>query len=171
MSPYRTNAATIRAETLEQLFAPRSNLKAEDGLGLSYRLLPWKRHVFVVTYEPPSLAGFLVELDARTPVSVEVLSSETLTSGRYEVSGDSIGWATYDSWRDQRSIDELAAVAGARVTALDTRFGLGGGKLHFEVSGYDADELPARFRARYPWEALGLPPLTNRDWRVLDRAP
>ncbi|GMV14027.1 MAG: hypothetical protein HS104_22625 [Polyangiaceae bacterium] len=172
MSPYRSNAAYIRADSLEQLFAARSNLKSEDGLGLSYRFLPWKRHVFVVGYQPESLPRFLEQIGRLGPVSVDVLRSDEITAGRYIIEGTWIvrHLPTDEGARGEvRGIDQLERAQAAHLRVAGVRFGLGEGQLRFEVSGFELDELAQRFRDTYPWERLGLPPLTGREWLVLDR--
>lgn len=172
MCPYRTNAATIRADTLEQLFATRSNLKADDGLGVSYRFLPWKRHVYVVCWQPASLAEYFVALGAGGPVSIDVLRSDELTAARYGVARRFLTRHTLpsdDVPAESHAIELLERVRAAHVRARGLRFALGDGQLRFEVSGYELDELGARFRQSYPWDRLDLPALTGREWLVLDR--
>lgn len=171
MSPYRSNAAYIRADSLEQLFAARSNLKSEDGLGVAYRFLPWKRHVFVLTYQPDSLVRFLADLARLGPVSVDVLRSDEITAGRYVVEGTWIvrHGLSDDGGREVRDVEQLGRARAARIQVAGVRFGLGEGQLRFEVSGFELDELGQHFRDTYPWERLGLPPLTGREWLVLDR--
>ncbi len=171
MSPYRSNAAYVRADSLEQLFAARANLKAEDGLSVAYRFLPWKRHVFVVGHEPESLQRFLGELGRLGPVNVDVVRSDEITAARYVVEGTWIvrHGLSDDGGREVRGIDQLGRARAAQVRVAGVRFGLGEGQLRFEVSGYELDELGQRFRDTYPWERLGLPPLTGREWLLLDR--
>jgi hypothetical protein len=171
MSPYRNSAAYIRVDSLEQLFAARANLKSEDGLSVAYRFLPWKRHVFVVAHQPESLQRFLDELGRLGPVSVDVLRSDEITAGRYVVDGTWIvrEGLSDDGGRELRDVDQLGRARAARIRVAGVRFGLGEGQLRFEVSGFELDELGRRFRDTYPWERLGLPPLTGREWLVLDR--
>lgn len=174
MSPYRTNAATIRPESLDELFAAKSNLKTEDGLSVSYRLLPWKRHVFAVRYEPGSIGTFIRDLARESPVSIDVIRSPEVAAGRYGVDGDCVirqGVAQHELGRGDHDLEVLDRVTAAKVRVGGVRFGLAEGKLLFEVSGYELDELAQRFSAAFPWQSLPLPPLLGRDWLVLDRQP
>lgn len=175
MSVYRSNASSLRADTLEQLFGARLNLRAdEDGLALSYRLMPWKRHVSTVRFTPSSLAERLAELARTRKVTLDVLRSDRLTGGRYRVDrlyGEPRllrGTLPSDDAREESLPLELVAdVRAAHVRVDWVRFALGDGELRFEVSSYEPDELAPRFRQAYPWERLELPALTGREWQVL----
>mgnify|MGYP003382627586 FL=1 len=172
MSPYRTSAATIRPESLDQLFAAKSNLKAEDGLSVSYRLLPWKRHVCVVRYEPASIGAFLQPLASNATFRIDVLRSDEVATGRYGIDGARLirqDAREHEFERESHDLEVLSRVTSAQVRVGGVRFGLAEGKLLFEVSGFEVDELSQRFSAAFPWQALGLPALLGREWLVLDR--
>lgn len=172
MAPYRKNAAIVRADRLEDLFAAKCQLSAEDGLAFGYQLLPWKRHVCAVRFTPESVREWLSELAGRMPVSIEVERSEDVVQGRYAISGERItrqGVAAGELQGGTASLDALARMEQAEVHASGACFGLSDGALVFEVSGYELDELAERFRTAFPWDALGLPPLVGRDWSVVDR--
>ena len=172
MAPYRKSAAIVRADRLEDLFAAKCQLQAEGGLAYSYELLPWKRHVCAVSVTPESARAWLSDLARRMPVSIVVTRSDDVVPGRYAITGDWItrqGVAEGELQRGTANLDALARMQHAEVHASGACFELTQGELVFEVSGYELDELPRRFREAFPWEALGLPPLIGRDWSVVDR--
>lgn len=164
-NPYRTSLSTVTPASLDELFGIAKDLDAEDGLRLSYRVLPWKRIILTVHYHPePTLGDYIGKLAKKLRVEIFIEKSAELPRVRFDVSGArELQLVSEGTW--PRRLSELDSVESARVRVDSVvRFGLGGGECRFFVSSYDAAELAPKFEHVFPWEKLQLPALLGRPW-------
>jgi hypothetical protein len=164
-SPYRASLTTTTPTSLPELFGHARDLDGDDGLRLSYRVLPWKRIIVTVHYHPePTLEAYIAKLAKKMRVEIAIEKSDELRHATYQVTGErELQLVTESTW--PRRLSELDKVESARVRVDPAiRFALAYGECRFFVSSYDPAELAPRFERAYPWEKLLLPPLIGRTW-------